>query len=114
MSLLKTDKCQIERFYVDAVRVIGCRDLAIIPCHILPNAMAPVIILSTLGIARVVITGAALSFLGLGAQPPTLASPGLVDYHLPGLAIMITVLSINTINMLGDGLRGARDPRLRI
>lgn len=112
-----------ENLYVDAARVIGCRDLAIVFRHILPNAMAPVIVLSTLGIARAIITGAALSFLGLGAQPPTPEWGAMLNHGrewlrqgwwvttFPGLAIMITVLSIN---MLGDGLRDALDPRLRV
>ena len=112
-----------ENLYIDAARVIGCRDQAIMFRHILPNAMAPIIILSTLGIASSIITGAALSFLGLGAQPPT-PEWGVMLNHgrqwlrqgwwvttFPGLAIMITVLSIN---MLGDGLRDALDPRLKI
>jgi len=112
-----------ENLYVDAARVIGCRDLAIMFRHILPNAMAPIIVLSTLGIARAIITGSALSFLGLGAQPPTPEWGAMLNHGrqwlrqgwwvttFPGLAIMITVLSIN---MLGDGLRDALDPRLRV
>src|SRR5262249_2662312 len=109
--------------YVEAARVIGCRDLAIMVRHILPNAFAPVIVLGTLGIAAAILTAAALSFLGLGAQPPrpewgAMLSEGRNFLRVawwmtifPGVAIMLTVLAIN---MLGDGLRDALDPRLRI
>ena len=91
--------------------------------HLLPNIVAPIIVFSTLGIALAIITGSSLSFLGLGAQPPTpewgaMLSTGR-DYlrrqpwvsTFPGLAIMFTVLAIN---LLGDGLRDALDPRLKI
>lgn len=112
-----------ENLYIDAARVIGCSNSTIMFRHILPNVMASIIVLSTLGIARAIITGAALSFLGLGAQPPTPEWGAMLNHGrewlrqawwvitFPGLAIMITVLSIN---MLGDGLRDALDPRLRI
>ena len=112
-----------ESVYIDAARVVGGRDLHIMLRHVLPNTLAPVIVLSTLGVARAIITGAALSFLGLGAQPPTPEWGAMLNHGrewlrqgwwittFPGLAIMITVLSIN---MLGDGLRDALDPRLRI
>ena len=101
---------------------MGCNDRLIIWRHILPNVLAPVIILSTLGMAGAILTGAALSFLGLGVQPPTpewgtMLSDGRNYLRkawwittFPGLAIMVTVLAIN---MLGDGLRDALDPRLR-
>ena len=89
--------------------------------RILPNALTPLIVQGTLGIASAILDAAALSFLGLGAQPPTpewgsmlgaernqvFTAPHLVFY--PGLAIMITVLSFN---LIGDGLRDALDPRL--
>ncbi|MCL4458467.1 MAG: ABC transporter permease [Chloroflexi bacterium] len=109
--------------YVEAARTIGCSNRRIMFVHILPNVFAPVIVLFTLGIAWAILTAAALSFLGLGAQPPTpewglLASEGrnyLRDAWwittFPGFAIMITVLAINK---LGDGLRDALDPRLKI
>jgi peptide/nickel transport system permease protein len=111
-----------ENVYVEAAVAVGCSDRLIIWRHILPNVLAPVIILSTLGMAGAILTGAALSFLGLGVQPPTpewgtMLSDGRNYLRkawwittFPGLAIMMTVLAIN---MLGDGLRDALDPRLR-
>jgi peptide/nickel transport system permease protein len=111
-----------ENVYVEAAVAVGCSDRLIIWRHILPNVLAPVIILSTLGMAGAILTGAALSFLGLGVQPPTpewgtMLSDGRNYLRkawwvttFPGLAIMLTVLAIN---MLGDGLRDALDPRLR-
>jgi len=111
-----------EQVYVDAARAIGCRDGRIMIRHILPNTVAPIIVLGTLGVAGAIISAAALSYLGLGAQPPTpewgaLLSEGRNYLRVawwmtafPGLAIMIAVLAIN---LLGDGLRDALDPRLR-
>lgn len=111
-----------EMAYVEAARTVGCSSLRIIFLHILPNILSPIIVMSTLGMGRAIIAAAALSFLGLGAQPPTpewgaMASAGRNYLRqawwistFPGLAIMITVMAIN---MLGDGLRGALDPRLR-
>ncbi|MGH2376685.1 MAG: ABC transporter permease, partial [bacterium] len=105
-----------------AARAIGCANIRIMVRHILPNTIAPIIVLGTLGIAGAVIAAAALSYLGLGAQPPTpewgaLLSEGRNYLRqawwittFPGLAIMLAVLSIN---LLGDGLRDALDPRLR-
>jgi peptide/nickel transport system permease protein len=113
----------MEREFVLAARVVGCRDHAIIFRHILPNVTAPLIVLATLGIAGAIITGSALSFLGLGIRPPTpewgnmLADGRAFLRHawwvafFPGLAIMLAVFSIN---LLGDGLRDALDPRLRL
>jgi peptide/nickel transport system permease protein len=112
-----------EREFVVAARVIGCRGPAIMLRHILPNVVAPVIVLATLGMAAAIITGSALSFLGLGIKPPTpewgnmLAEGREFLQHapwvafFPGVAIMMTVLSIN---LLGDGLRDALDPRMRV
>ncbi len=111
-----------ENIYVEAAVAVGCSDRLIIWRHILPNVLAPIIILATLGMAGAILTGAALSFLGLGVQPPTpewgtMLSDGRNYLRkawwittFPGLAIMITVLAIN---MLGDGLRDALDPRLK-
>ena len=108
--------------YVEAAQVAGARDRSIMFKHILPNILAPVIVLATLGIGGAILVGAAISFLGLGAKPPTpewgaMLSSGRNFLEqawwitlFPGLAIMITVLSIN---LLGDGLRDALDPRLR-
>lgn len=107
--------------FVDAARQLGASDLRIIWRHIFPNVLAPIVVLATLGVANAIIAGAALSFLGLGAKPPTpewglmLADGRNYLRHawwittFPGLAIMLTVLSIN---LLGDGLRDALDPRM--
>jgi peptide/nickel transport system permease protein len=109
-----------EHDYVTAAHVIGCGSNRILLRHILPNVIAPVIVLATLGIPNAIIAGASLSFLGLGVQPPTsdwgeMLSSGRNQFALapwlsifPGLAIVITVL---TINLFGDGLRDALDPR---
>jgi peptide/nickel transport system permease protein len=109
--------------YVDAARVIGASDRRIMFRHILPNVLAPVIVLATLGMASAIITGTSLSFLGLGAQPPSpewgaMLSAGRDHLRsawwistLPGLAIMIVVFAMN---LIGDGLRDALDPRLKV
>jgi ABC-type dipeptide/oligopeptide/nickel transport system permease subunit len=110
-----------EMEYVTAERAIGGNPVRILFSHIMPNAVTPLIVQGTLGIGSAVLEAAALSFLGLGAQPPTpewgailsegrnyvFTSPHLVFF--PGLAIMITVLGFN---LLGDGMRDALDPRL--
>lgn len=111
-----------ENLYIEAARSVGATDLTIIRRHLLPNIAAPIIVLSTLGMGTAIISGAALSFLGLGAQPPNpewgaMLSTGR-DFlrgqwwisTIPGLAIMLTVMAVN---LLGDGLRDALDPRLR-
>jgi peptide/nickel transport system permease protein len=109
--------------YLEAARVVGGKEGHIILRHILPNIMAPLVILATLSLSLAILAEAGLSFLGLGTQPPTSAwglmlsqgrrfmeiAPGLAIF--PGLAIMITVLAFN---FLGDGLRDALDPRLRL
>ncbi|MCC6501359.1 MAG: ABC transporter permease [Anaerolineales bacterium] len=110
-----------ETDYVSATRSLGGNTYEILFKRILPNALTPLIVQGTLGIATAILDSAALSFLGLGAQPPTpewgamlgaernqvFTAPHLVFY--PGLAIMLTVLAFN---LLGDGLRDALDPRL--
>jgi peptide/nickel transport system permease protein len=110
-----------EMDYVAASRALGASPLRLLYDRILPNALTPLIVQGTLGIASAILDAAALSFLGLGAQPPTpewgsmlgaernqvFTAPHLVFY--PGLAIMLTVLAFN---LLGDGLRDALDPRL--
>jgi peptide/nickel transport system permease protein len=108
--------------YVEALRALGASDSRIIVRHILANVSAPIIVLSTLGIATAILSAAGLSFVGLGAQAPTpewgamlsQARPYLrTEWWIavfPGLAIMVTVLAVN---LLGDGLRDALDPRLR-
>jgi peptide/nickel transport system permease protein len=111
-----------EREFVLAARTIGARNLALLLRHILPNVLGPLIVLATLGMASAIITGSALSFLGLGIKPPTpewgnMLSEGREFLQrawwvafFPGLAIMLTVFAIN---LLGDGLRDALDPRMR-
>jgi len=110
-----------EQDFVEASRALGASPIWILFVRILPNALSPLIVQGTLGIAGAILEAAALSFLGLGAQPPTpewgsmlgsernqvFTAPHLVFY--PGVAIMITVLAFN---LLGDGLRDALDPRL--
>ncbi len=108
--------------YVEAAQVIGCHGGRVMLKHLLPNVIGPVTVLATLSIATAILTAAGLSFLGLGAQPPTpewgaMVSDGrqyLRSYWwivtMPGIAIMVTVLAIN---LIGDGLRDAIDPRLR-
>jgi ABC-type dipeptide/oligopeptide/nickel transport system permease subunit len=108
--------------FVEGARAIGARDLRIITRHILPNALSPIIVLGTLGMAQAILAEASLSFLGLGVQPPTpswgnMMSRGQVYiWHapwlmlFPGLAIFITVVGLN---LLGDGLRDLLDPRVR-
>jgi ABC-type dipeptide/oligopeptide/nickel transport system permease subunit len=109
--------------FVLADRAIGVPPLRILFKHIMPNALTPLIVQGTLGIATAILDAAALSFLGLGAQPPdpewglmlseernqVFTSPHLVFF--PGFMIMVTVLGFN---LLGDGLRDALDPRLRL
>jgi len=111
-----------EREYVLAARSIGARPSRIILRHILPNVISPVMVAATLGVAEAIITESVLSFLGLGFPPdfPTwgrLLFDGLQYMQVypervvwPGLAISLTVLSVNYI---GDGLRDALDPRIR-
>ncbi len=110
-----------EMEFVSASRALGGNPFHILFRRILPNALTPLIVQGTLGIASAILSAAALSFLGLGAQPPTpewgamlgsernqvFTAPHLVFY--PGLMIMLTVLCFN---LIGDGLRDALDPRL--
>jgi peptide/nickel transport system permease protein len=111
-----------ERDFVLAARVIGASDLRIIFVHILPNAMASILVAATLGIAGAILTESALSFLGIGVQPPTpswgnILTAGKDNIDIawwlslyPGLAILVTVLGYN---LLGEGIRDSLDPRLR-
>jgi len=111
-----------EDEFVEAARAIGASDLRIIFENIIPNSMAPIIVQSTLGIAKAILSAATLSFLGLGIQPPTpewgaMLSSGRqfmrIAPHLtifPGLAIVLVVISLN---MFGDGLRDSLDPKMR-
>lgn len=109
-----------EEDYVQAARALGLGRLRILLRHVLPNALTPVIVAATLGVGNTILAAAALSFLGLGVQPPTASWGGMVasgrDVMLnawwiatfPGLAIVLTVMSFN---LVGDGLRDALDPR---
>ena len=111
-----------EREFVQAARVIGAGDSRIIFIHMLPNAMASILVAATLGIAGAILTESALSFLGIGVQPPTpswgnmlTAGKDNIDIAwwlslFPGLAILLTVLGFN---LLGEGIRDSLDPRLR-
>jgi ABC-type dipeptide/oligopeptide/nickel transport system permease subunit len=110
-----------ESDYVAASRALGASPMQILARRVVPNAMTPLVVLATLGVATAILEAAGLSFLGLGAQPPlaewgsmlatyrnqVFTAPHLVFY--PGLAIMITVLGFN---LMGDGLRDALDPTL--
>lgn len=107
--------------YISAARALGCGPVRIVLRHLLPNALAPIIVLATLGLASAILQVSALSFLGLGARPPLpewgamlnegkeyyASSPHLMLY--PGLAIALSVLGIN---LFGDGLRDALDVKL--
>ncbi len=111
-----------EQEFVQASRALGYSDGRIILRHILPNTLAPIIVIATLNIGNTILLEAALSFLGLGVQPPTPSWGSMVAdgreamitawwiSTFPGLAIVATVVSFN---LLGDGLRDALDPRLR-
>jgi peptide/nickel transport system permease protein len=111
-----------QNVYVEAARATGCGGLRIAVRHILPNVYGPALVLATLNVGVAILTAAALSFLGMGAQPPT-PEWGLIlargrDYlrtawwisTFPGLAIVVTVLAVN---MLGDGLQDSLNPQLR-
>ena len=111
-----------EREFVAAARALGAGDARLILRHLLPNALAPVMVSATLGVAGAILTESALSFLGLGVQPPTpswgnILTAGKDNIEIawwlsvfPGLAILITVMSYN---LLGEGIREAIDPRLQ-
>ncbi len=111
-----------ERDFVLAAQAIGARDARIIFRHILPNAMSPVLVSATLGVAGAILTESALSFLGIGVQPPTPSWGNMLIAGkqtlgtawwlsvFPGLAILITVLGYN---LLGEGIRDAMDPRIK-
>jgi dipeptide transport system permease protein len=113
---------EMSKDYVIAAKVIGVKKLRLMFSTVLPNCLAPLIVQSALGISEAILEAAALGFLGLGAQPPVpewgamladarefiRSDPWIVT--LPGLAILITVVSIN---LMGDGLRDALDPKMR-
>ncbi|WP_026840499.1 oligopeptide ABC transporter permease [Citrifermentans bremense] len=109
-----------SRDFISAARVLGASDRRIIFRHILPNALSPVLVSATLGVAGAILTESALSFLGIGVQPPTPSWGNILtsgkDYIefawwlslFPGVAILVTVLSYN---LVGEGIRDALDPR---
>lgn len=112
-----------EQEYIEAARALGVNHFRILFRHIFPNILAPIIVQATLGVGTSIILAASLSFLGLGVEPPTPEWGAMLsaartfmrdEWYMvlfPGLAIMITVLSLN---LLGDGLRDALDPKLTI
>ncbi len=112
-----------EREYVQAAVALGARHGRVLRQHVLPNTLTPWLVVATLDMARVIVIESALSFLGLGVQPPTPTWGGmLADGRVylstawwlatfPGLAILVTVLGIN---LFGDGLRDTLDPRLKV
>jgi peptide/nickel transport system permease protein len=109
-----------SREYVESARAIGAGDVRIIARYVLPNSIAPILVQSTLAIAEAIIAESALSFLGLGVQPPMPSWGGMLNTAKnflsqapwmaiwPGLGIFVTVLAFN---LFGDGLRDALDPR---
>lgn len=111
-----------EKEYIESAKALGVKDWKIILKHILPNVASPIIVLATLEFGACILAAAALSFLGLGAQPPNPEWGALVYVGksflsqawwmtlFPGLSIMLVVLGFN---LLGDGLRDALDPRLK-
>jgi peptide/nickel transport system permease protein len=111
-----------ERDFIEAARALGASDRAILLRHLLPNLMGPVLVFATLSMAGNILLESALSFLGVGVQPPTpswgnMIQEGMAFYGVawwmplfPGLAILITVVCYN---LVGEGLRDAIDPALR-
>ncbi len=112
----------VEQDYIEAARSYNSTDIRIILKHVLPNAIGPIIVNTTMNIAAMILSAAGLSFIGMGVQPPapewgallssarqyTFTAPHLL--YFPGLAILLTALSFN---LVGDGLRDALDPRLK-
>ncbi len=111
-----------EREFVQSAKALGAADPRVMFRHILPNAMVPILVSATLGVAGAILAESGLSFLGLGVQPPTPSWGNILNVGrsnieiawwlsvFPGLAILVTVLAYN---LLGEGLRDALDPRLR-
>jgi len=109
-----------DRDMISAARALGARDLAIVRRHVLPNVMTPVIVAATLGVAGVIISEAALSYLGIGIPDPTPSLGNIIREGtpylatawwvalFPGIALVVTALAYN---LAGDGLRDAMDPR---
>ncbi|MDO4547151.1 MAG: ABC transporter permease [Clostridia bacterium] len=111
-----------DQEFIEAARAVGASNFRLITKYILPNAMAPLIVQATLGVAGAILSIAGLSFLGLGIQPPTPEWGSMLSnartyirdaWHItiiPGLGIMLTILALN---LVGDGLRDALDPKLK-
>ena len=109
--------------YVEAARALGSGHLRILICHLLPNVMATIIILATIGLGTVILAESALSFLGFGVPPPYPSWGGMLAgsgrsfmYHAPWMALCpgaAISLAVFGFNMLGDALRDVLDPRLR-
>src|SRR6185503_1155319 len=109
-----------ERDFIEAARALGARDRAILLRHLVPNLAGPIVVFATLSMAGNILLESALSFLGVGIQPPTpswgnMIQEGMAFYGVawwialfPGLAILVTVVSYN---LVGEGLRDAFDPR---
>ncbi|MBS7527657.1 ABC transporter permease [Fusibacter paucivorans] len=111
-----------QQEFIEAAHATGSSNVRIILKHILPNCLAPIIVQASLGVAGAILSAASMSFIGLGVQPPTAEWGGMLSAgrtyvrnqpHLvlfPGIAIMMTIFSLN---LVGDGLRDALDPRLK-
>ena len=111
-----------EQEFIEAARSVGANNFRIVTKHILPNCMAPIIVQATMGMASAILSAAALSFIGLGIQPPTPEWGAMLaesrrfirdHWHMvmfPGVAIATVIFGLN---MIGDGLRDAFDPRLK-
>lgn len=121
--IVRGSTLQVKKLeYIDAVRSLGASDMRIIFRHILPNIMSPIIVQATMRIATAILTAAGLSFLSLGAPPPTpewgaMLNEGRTYMHnaghmvlIPGIMIVIVVLAFN---IFGDGLRDALDPKMK-
>lgn len=112
----------VDTEYVEAARASGMRDIGIIVKEIIPNSLGPIIVVSTQGIANLMLTASSLSYLGMGIQPPNPEWGAMISEAreflrsdpymciIPGIVIVLTALSFN---LLGDGLRDAMDPRLK-
>jgi peptide/nickel transport system permease protein len=123
IRIARANTARLERsWFVRAARIVGCTDTRILMRHIMPNVLPTVVALATLDVAWAILNGAALSFLGLGAQPPMAEWGAMIDAGrgflrqapwislAPGAMMTLTVFAIN---LLGDGLRDALDPRVR-
>jgi ABC-type dipeptide/oligopeptide/nickel transport system permease subunit len=123
VRLVRSRALQLKQaWFVRAAQIVGCSERRILIRHIVPNLLPSVVVLATLDVGWAILNSATLSFLGLGAQPPTPEWGAMINEGrgflrsaawislAPGTLVAISVLSIN---LLGDGLRDALDPRLR-